>query len=91
MANQSPLLIGSNQKVIIDCDGQMFDYHSDAGNLTVLSGAVLEYRNCHLLHYEYPDHGSLYGSIHQFKDSWIGMDKCQVRFVLCFASSSNSL
>jgi hypothetical protein len=76
------LVIGSNQRVVINCNGQRFNYHSKLGNLTVGKGSVLEYRNCELQAYDYPDHGGLWGSEIYLRDTLIGMDSCQVRLFL---------
>lgn len=79
LANENPLLIKANTAVKIDCGGQSIDLRSNNGNMTMERGSSLEYQDCLVVDYDYPDYQSLYGSVHSFKDTLISMDSCQVR------------
>ena len=78
MSELPPLTIGAETTVAMDCEGKSFDYHSKYGNLTVGAGSSIEYINCDLLEYEFPDHPGLYGTVHIITDCWVGMNSCTV-------------
>lgn len=79
MQELPPLVIAPNRSVTVDCNGKSFNYHSKYGNLSVGLGGSIEYVNCDLLEYEFPDSPSLYGTVHLITDSYVGMTSCQVR------------
>ena len=86
MRELPPLSIGLDMSVVVDCQGKSFNYHSKYGNLTVGTGSSIQYVNCDLLEYEFPDHAGLYGTIHIITDCWVGMTSCTV----CSPASCNN-
>lgn len=93
MTDLPPLTIPSDTAVVMDCKGKSFNYHSKYGNLTVGAGSSIEYMNCDLLEYEFPDHPGLYDTLHIITDCWVGMSSCTVcspasSQLLCFTAYS---
>jgi hypothetical protein len=75
--------LGQNHELIVDCEGQRFDYQKIRNNLAMGTGSVLHFTKCVLLNYDFTDGEELIGSVSHISDSSMGFGSaCAVRFRL---------
>lgn len=79
LEGRTPLHVKAGQHVIVDCADNDFAMDDPLGKLTMDEDSKLQYVNCHLLNYEFPDTKHVYETVHVITNSTFGMESCRVR------------